>query len=44
MMAAWFGSRDPAIKWIMKQNLKKRRLQRLDPDWVIAAEKALDPS
>jgi hypothetical protein len=25
---------DPDVRWIMKENLKKERLKRLDPAWV----------
>ena len=30
----WFTSDDPTIRWILRQNLKKARLARLDPAWV----------
>jgi len=30
----WSASRDPDIRWVMRENLKKKRLHRLDPDWV----------
>jgi len=33
-MEAWIGSQDPDIRWIMKQNLKKKRLSRMDKNWV----------
>jgi hypothetical protein len=33
-MQAWFGSPDPDVRWVMKENLKKKRLERLDPAWV----------
>ena len=35
-MEKWIGSLDADIRWIMKQNLKKKRLTRLDADWVQA--------
>lgn len=34
LMEKWLGSKDPDVLWIMKQNLKKNRLQRLDTAWV----------
>jgi len=33
-MEKWCGSRDHDIIWIMRQNLKKKRLERMDPAWV----------
>lgn len=33
-MEGWIGSKDPDIRWIMKQNLKKKRLSRMDQAWV----------
>jgi hypothetical protein len=30
----WFESSDPAIRWIVRENLKKSRLTRLDDAWV----------
>lgn len=30
----WFASPDPDIRWIMRENLKKNRLLRTDPEWV----------
>jgi len=35
-MEKWIRSQDPDIRWIMKQNLKKKRLSRMDQDWVQA--------
>jgi len=34
MMERWIESKDKDIRWVMKQNLGKKRLQRLDPEWV----------
>jgi len=28
------ASTDPDVRWIMKENLKKNRLLRMDADWV----------
>jgi hypothetical protein len=33
-MERWLGSDDPDVLWIMRENLKKARLVRIDPDWV----------
>ncbi len=38
-MERWFVNPNAQIRWIMKQNLKKNRLIRMDADWV---EKYLD--
>jgi len=35
-MEQWIASHDPDIRWIMKQNLKKKRLSRMDEAWVEA--------
>lgn len=34
-MEAWVMTTDPNIRWIMRQNLKKKRLTRMDPQWVV---------
>jgi hypothetical protein len=34
MMEKWFSSNDRDIVWIMKQNLSKKRLMRMDAEWV----------
>ena len=34
MMEKWFADQDKDIKWIMKENLKKNRLQKLDKEWT----------
>lgn len=34
LMEKWMNSSDPDIRWIMKENLKKKRLIRLDLGWV----------
>jgi hypothetical protein len=34
MMEQWFTSDDPDVLWIMKQNLGKKRLERMDAAWV----------
>lgn len=34
VMEKWIGVEDADMRWIMKQNLKKKRLTRMDKDWV----------
>ena len=34
MLEKWLANRDPDILWIMKENLRKARLQRMDPIWT----------
>jgi hypothetical protein len=34
LMEKWFQTTDRDIRWIMKENLKKERLVRMDADWV----------
>ena len=36
MMERWFASDDRDVRWIMKQNLSKKRLERADAAWVAA--------
>ena len=33
-MEKWFADQDKDIRWIMKENLKKNRLQKLDKEWM----------
>lgn len=35
--AAWLASPDRDVRWVLRENLKKNRLLRLDPAWVQAA-------
>jgi hypothetical protein len=37
MMERWFASEDRDVLWVMKQNLRKNRLARMDAEWVAAA-------
>ncbi|GAP15914.1 hypothetical protein LARV_03709 [Longilinea arvoryzae] len=30
----WFECADPDVRWLMRENLKKKRLERADSDWV----------
>jgi hypothetical protein len=32
----WAASPDPDVRWIVRENLKKARLGRLDPEWTAA--------
>jgi hypothetical protein len=34
LMEKWMGKSDKDVHWIMKENLKKTRLARMDADWV----------
>lgn len=34
LMEKWFDSDDKDVVWIMKENLRKKRLQRMDERWV----------
>ncbi len=34
LMEKWLASDDPDIHWIMRENLKKNRLVKMDADWV----------
>jgi hypothetical protein len=34
LMEKWLLDTDPDIQWIMRENLKKNRLVRMDADWV----------
>jgi hypothetical protein len=40
-MERWIGSTDRDVQWVMKQNLRKTRLTRLDPKWVKRAQQRL---
>jgi hypothetical protein len=33
-MEKWFANPDPDVRWVMKANLKKARLARMDSSWV----------
>jgi 3-methyladenine DNA glycosylase AlkC len=34
MMQRWFSTQDKDIRWIMRENLKKKRLERINAAWV----------
>jgi hypothetical protein len=40
-MEKWIGSKDKDIRWIMRTNLKKNRLMRMDPEWVEAQKRRI---
>lgn len=40
-MQKWFRTRDKDVRWIMRQNLQKARLSRIDPEWVKRWQTAL---
>jgi hypothetical protein len=42
-MEMWFNDADKDILWVMRENLKKKRLERMDPAWVGAARRRLHP-
>ena len=37
----WVTTPDPDIRWILRENLKKNRLLKMDPDWVAQMQKAV---
>lgn len=41
MMEKWFSSGDKDVIWIMKENLRKKRLARMDAEWVEGARARL---
>jgi hypothetical protein len=41
MMECWFASDDKDVLWVMKENLKKKRLARMDAEWVAASKRRL---
>jgi hypothetical protein len=42
-MEAWLGSTDPVVRRVMRENLGKQRLRRLDPAWVERWDARLRP-
>lgn len=41
LMERWFACDDPDVRWIMKQNLGKKRLERADAAWVATWKRQL---
>jgi hypothetical protein len=44
LMEKWLESEDRDVRWIMRQNLSKKRLLRVDSVWVEACLEHLDRS
>ena len=40
-MERWFESDDGDVRWVMKENLRKNRLARMDAEWVGTARRRL---
>jgi hypothetical protein len=41
LMERWLNSPDKDIRWVMRENLKKNRLAKMDADWVESSLKRL---
>lgn len=41
VLERWLDERDPDVRWVIRQNLRKARLPRLDAAWVDAAQARL---
>lgn len=41
LMEKWLSNPDKDIRWVMKENLKKNRLLKMDPDWIKACNMKL---
>jgi HEAT repeat protein len=41
-MEKWLQSPDRDVRWVMRENLKKNRLARMDPDWVARARARIE--
>ncbi len=42
LMESWLVSEDQDIRWLMRENLKKNRLLKVDPAWVVAWQAKLN--
>jgi hypothetical protein len=42
LMEKWIGSDNRTVAWIMKENLRKNRLMKMDKEWVLNQMKQLD--
>src|SRR5699024_8439441 len=42
MLETWLESQDKDVRWVMKENLRKNRLTRLDAKWVKACNRILE--
>ncbi len=38
----WLANPDPDLRWLLRENLKKNRLLRMDADWVATCRSALE--
>jgi hypothetical protein len=43
-MEKWLIVEDPDVRWIMRENLKKKRMMRMDPEWVSKWMAKLSPA
>lgn len=43
LMETWFACDDRDVRWVMRQNLMKARLERLDARWVSLWRQGLSP-
>jgi hypothetical protein len=43
MLEKWLDVDDKDLRWMMKENLKKNRLIKMDADWVKACATKLPP-
>jgi hypothetical protein len=41
VLERWFASDDKDVLWVMKENLKKKRMARMDAEWVAASKRRL---
>jgi hypothetical protein len=41
MMERWLRNKDKDVRWVMKENLRKNRLLKMDPKWVEAWAKRM---
>ena len=39
--AAWADCPDPDVRWVLRENLKKNRLQKMDPAWTAAMKERI---
>jgi 3-methyladenine DNA glycosylase AlkC len=42
LMEHWFSATDKDIRWIMRENLKKKRLERMNAEWVRHSRRQLE--
>ena len=40
--SAWLDRPDPDVRWLLRENLRKARLARFDPNWVAACQQRLE--